>query len=298
MKKLVSFLLRIDNMSRIMVFVSMALFLVVPSLILFYLDEGNQTTDIVIRCIVLIGIILGPGLIALVRPIRTTLLYFIELLFTLIVEFFEFNPTDILDGVNFAALFWLEVIFSVIAICVNAVMLKKYMGRKKKVIQATKEDTNEDTVFDFLNATSSNDKIEEDLENIMEEKEKLKMRAAKKMKFSRALRIFSFAFSYITLLVYFIDVIQKTDPFGTMYHLLLLSIILIPLVFLCSLKYPRDFKYLYFYDTAFFLTLSLICSSELHLKPIFLIISLVVLILSLILTLIVEGRTWMGSSSD
>lgn len=281
-----------------MVFLSMALFLVVPSLILFYLDEGNQTTDIVIRCIVLIGIILGPGLIALVRPLRTTLLYFIELLTALIVEFYKFNPTNIITGINFSALFWLEIIYCVIAILLSALMLKKYMGRKKKQIQATKEDTNEDTVFDFLNASSSNAEIEEDLENIMEEKEKKKMQNAKQTKFSRALRIFSFAFCFITMLVYFIDVIQKNDRIGTMYRLLLLSLILIPLIFACSLKYPRDFKYLYFYDTAFFVTLALISSSEMKLKPIFLIISLIVLFLSLIVTLIVEGRTWMGGSSD
>lgn len=298
MKKFVSTILRIDNLSRIMVFLSMVLFLVVPSLVLFYLDEGNQTADVVIRCIVVIGIILGPGLIALVRPIRTTLLYFIELLFCLIVEFYMFNPTDIISGVNFAALFWLEVIYCLVAILLNAIMLRAYMRKKKKQIQATKEDTNEDTVFDFLNAASSNREIEEDLENIMEDKEKRRMQTAKQMKFSRALRIFSFAVCFITMLVYFIDVIQKSNRISTIYRLLLLGILLIPLVFVCSLKYPRDFKYLYFYDTAFFLTLSLISSSEMQLKPIFLIISLIVLFLCLILTLIVEGRTWMGSSSD
>ena len=92
MRKLLAYLLRIDNLDRIMVFVSIALFLVTPSYVLYWTTESNQVTDTVIRCITLIGVIAGSGVITLVRPIRTTPFYFLELLIVYSIQFSEFNP--------------------------------------------------------------------------------------------------------------------------------------------------------------------------------------------------------------
>ena len=112
MRKLLAYLLRIDNLDRIMVFVSIALFLVTPSYVLYWTTESNQVTDTVIRCITLIGVIAGSGVITLVRPIRTTPFYFIELLIVYSIQFSEFNPSGF--GLNFVAIFWLEIIYCII----------------------------------------------------------------------------------------------------------------------------------------------------------------------------------------
>lgn len=298
MRKLLAYLLRIDNLDRIMVFVSIALFLVTPSYVLYWTTESNQVTDTVIRCITLIGVIAGSGVIILVRPIRTTPLYFLELLIVYSIQFSEFNPSGF--DLNFVAIFWLEIIYCIIGFLVSLFSYKHYAKRKKKQTSAMNEDTNEDTIYDFLNASDANKHIEEDIENIMEQKEREKMRKNKQMKFSRLARIFSFVVSIITLLVYFISSSQKGSlgARGAYPQLVFLSMILISLIFIASLRYPRDFKYLYFYNAGFFLLLLLIISREFMMMPAFLIIAFVIVMLSFLITLIVEGRTWMGGLSD
>lgn len=298
MRKLLAFLLRIDNLDRLMVFVSVALFLVTPSYVLYWTNETNQVTDTVIRCITAIGIISGSGVITLARPIRTTPFYFLELLIVYALMFSEFNPAGF--DLNFIAIFWLEVVYCIIGLFVSFFSYLHYAKRKRKRSSAMNEDTNEDTIYDFLNASDANKHIEEDIENIMEKEQREKMRRNKQMKLSRFARIFSYVVSFITLLGYFLSSAQKHGS-GTkeIYaQLVFLSMILIPLIFILSLRFPRDFKYLYFYNTGFFLLLLLIISREFMMNPVFLIISFVILMLSFIITLIVEGRTWMGGLSD
>ncbi len=297
MKKVLAFIFRIDNLDRIMVFVSMALFLVMPSYVLYYTDETNQVTDTVIRCITLIGAIVGTGTITLMRPIRTTFFYFIELLIIYSLQFSDFSPSGF--DFNFISIFWLEVIYCLIGFAVSTVSYVHYSKKKKKA-GASKEDTNEDTLYDFLNASNANKHIEDDIENIMDEKEKEKMKRRKQMKFSRLTRIFSFGFVFITLMIYFITSEQRksTTSVAVFSGLVLLGMILIALTFLGSLRFPRDYKYLYFYTAAFFLTLCLVISKDFRMSPVFLIIDLVVLFFSFLITLIVEGRTWMGGISD
>ena len=130
MRKLLAYLLRIDNLDRIMVFVSIALFLVTPSYVLYWTTESNQVTDTVIRCITLIGVIAGSGVITLVRPIRTTPFYFIELLIVYSIQFSEFNPSGF--GLNFVAIFWLEIIYCIIGFLVSLFSYMHYAKRKKK----------------------------------------------------------------------------------------------------------------------------------------------------------------------
>ena len=161
MRKLLAYLLRIDNLDRIMVFVSIALFLVTPSYVLYWTTESNQVTDTVIRCITLIGVIAGSGVITLVRPIRTTPFYFLELLIVYSIQFSEFNPLGFY--LNFVAIFWLEIIYCIIGFLVSLFSYKHYAKRKKKQTSAMNEDTNEDTVYDFLNASDANKHIEEDI---------------------------------------------------------------------------------------------------------------------------------------
>lgn len=298
MKKLLAYLLRIDNLDRIMVFVSVALFLVTPSYVLYWTTESNQVTDIVIRCITAIGVIAGSGVITLARPIRTTPFYFLELLIVYSIQFSGFNPPGF--DLDFISIFWLEIIYCIIGLLVSFFAYLRYTKRKKKKTGAMNEDTNEDTIYDFLNASDANKHIEDDIENIMGQEERERMRRNKQMKFSRLARIFSFVVSFITLLVYFISSSQKgaLGAKGVYPQLVFLSMILISVIFIASLRYPRDFKYLYFYNDGFFLLLLLIISREFMMKSAFLIVAFVVLMMSFLITLIVEGRTWMGGLSD
>ena len=300
MKKMLSKLLRIDNLDRILVFVSMALFLTYPSIILYYTDEINQTYETIVKTIVMIGIVVGTGSMTLVRPIRTTLMYFIEVLIVLVIEFYDYTPKYLNININSKAVFWLEEIYCVIAIFINIIITMAY-HRKKKAISATKEDTNEDTMYDFLNASDSNKKIESDLENITDDKIKGNiMKRRKQIKFSRFLRTTSFFFTFLTFTIYYIVQLQKNSYSAddTFFRLNLLALILILISFICSIRYPRDFKYLYFYNSALFLILSIICSKNYGLKPIFFIIVMIYVSVVFLFTLIVEGRTWTGSHSD
>ena len=59
MKRISSFVFRIDTFNRIIVFVSMALFLVFPSWVLYQTKSDNYTFGNVMASILLLGIIIG-----------------------------------------------------------------------------------------------------------------------------------------------------------------------------------------------------------------------------------------------
>jgi hypothetical protein len=72
----------------------------------------------------------------------------------------------------------------------------------------------------------------------------------------------------------------------------------LPIVIVASLLYPLDFKYLFYFNAFLILVLSIISCSVYHLHPAMLIVAIIIVGLSFLVTLIVEGRTWTGANPD
>lgn len=299
MKKILGLIFRIDNLNRILVVISMALFLVYPSIILYHIDETNRAVNTIVPCLLIIATVVGAGSFSLVRPFRVPFFYFVEMLILLPVELYNFDPNGIDVNINMTAVIWLEAIYCLIAILINAVVFIRYWRRNSNAY--LKEDTNGDTVYDFLNAVSPNKKIENDLEKITEEGDKNNlMKKRKEIVFSRALRCVSYGLIAIMLIVYILACVNDHIGLSASYfeRLNLESLIIISLAFFFSMFFPRDFKYLYFYHTAVFLVFDMILAKNEGYKNVFYILAIVLLGVVFLLTLIVEGRTWMGADSE
>lgn len=67
---------------------------------------------------------------------------------------------------------------------------------------------------------------------------------------------------------------------------------------LCSIFYPRDFKYMYYYHGLLYSLFALISCGNASFTILPFLLSLIAVFLSLILTLIVEGRTWTGAKPN
>lgn len=300
MKRIVLYLLRIDNLNRILVLLSMFLFFFYPSYILYFTNAENIDANIVIPCLVMLGVVLGLGVFSLYRPIRTTLFYFFEILTVLLVEFYGLKPNYIGNHINEKSLFFIEVFVCVISIAINLFIFSYYLrGHRAKA--ARKEGTNEDTIFDFLNANESNKRIEHALERITEkENGRNYMREAKQIKFSRLLRTISFGFAELLFVVYLIQEGVKAQAIiaTTFSKIAFLGSLCTPIVYYFSILYPKDFKYLYFYNTGLFLLFLITSSKAGGYRPVASIVVMILLCIAFVFNLIVEGRTWMGASSD
>lgn len=293
-------LFKVGNLNRIIIFISMVLFIVLPSYVLYSTNENNQTYEILLPCILMLGAVLGTGTMSLLRPLRTTLFYFIEMLIILCIEFVEFEPTSLNLNINYELITILEIIFCVVAIIINISIYAYYFVNDKKNKEAQKEGTNEDTMYDFLNARDSNKEIEEDLEKITENNGFNRMKFIKQIKFSRTARIVSFCVNYVITLIYFFVLLHNgynlfQNEFA---NILLICLVVQPILFFNSLFFPKDYKYIYFYNSALFYVLLIIACKIVGLNPLFLILCMIILCLVFLLTLIVEGRTWMGANSD
>lgn len=300
MKKVIRFLLRIDNLNRILVLSSMVLFFFYPSYILYFTDATNISAEIVIPCLVTLGVVLGTGVFSLYRPIRTTLFYFFEVLAVLLVEFSGLKPDYIGDAINGNIYLTIEVIVCFICIAINLFIFSYYLGGNKAIV-AHKEGTNEDTIFDFLNANDSNKKIEKALEKITEQKNgKNYMKMVKKIKFSRLLRTISFGFAEALFLFYLVlEGVKHGSIANRIFsELVFLGSLSTPFAYFLSNMYPKDFKYVYFYNTGLFLLFVIISSKDAGYTPLVSILTIIFLCIAFVMNLIVEGRTWMGASSD
>lgn len=297
MSKKITQLFRIDNFNRIIVLVSMILFLIYPSIVLYNINPSNGYLDTILPCLVVIGLILGSGIFSLVRSLRVPFFYFLEMLIVLPIELYDFAPQDMNLNINVNAIVWCSIVYSLVALLINVVVFIRYW--KKNSNAYLKEDTNSDTIYDFLNAERSNEKIEDDLEQITNnEKSANIMKRRKEIKLSKALRVVSFTIIALMSLIYLLICIKKGMTIATseFARLNLETLVILPIVFFFSLFYPRDFKYLYFYHGILFLIFDMV-SSE-NVKNIYYILGIIVLVISFIITLIVEGRTWMGADLD
>ncbi|MFA6861679.1 MAG: hypothetical protein WCR56_04805 [Bacilli bacterium] len=303
-EKLVGFLKylsRVDVANRILVFISMTSFLFLPSYILYYIDDYNSNSAIVLPCLLLIADLVGNGLITLYRPVRVSWYYFLVTACILCIysdRFINVSAVD-LSSIRTDAIFYTEITYCIIALIINIVFYIVYLLKKRRYKSEFKEDTNADSFFDFLNGKETNKEIEKEVENIPSSRQKKVMKFGKRVKLSRFTRGLSLLMYLYVACFYFFTIASKTTLITTeIYYPLIMGVVLLPILFIASLMFPRDFKYMFYYNCALFEVAAIIVSSDANVKPTLLIVCISFLCVSLLITMITEGRAWTGATPD
>jgi hypothetical protein len=300
LKAFFRFLFRVDVLNRIIVFISIGFFVVIPSITLYYLNESNFSLTDVVPCLMILGIVVGTGLFCLYKPVRTTWFYFLEVLFVLAVYsdyFLNVTVNDLVDTYNLAGIFGVEVSYCVVGLLINIVFFIKSISRYRKSKLAYDEHTNADSPYDFLNGAETNKEIERTVDRIIpDDRTRQRISAIRSVKLSRTLRVASL---FVYLIVGVVTLIQiKADHTSLIYYPTMTGLLILPVLLVVSIFLPRDFKYIYYYNGTFFLFLMILCANNSALKPLWIIVGLVFFVVSLLVTLITEGRTWTGANPD
>lgn len=296
-KQILYFLIRMDVLNRILVFISMAFLIVEPSWILYSI--GDSGIEEILPCLFMLGIVIGNGLLTLYKPIRTSWFYFLSVLFAMALNYKMFLDSPIDELVlyrNAVGIYVTMLVYNGIGLLINLIFFAQSLHRNLHP-KTFNEKTNEDNPYDFLNARNINKDVEKKVMNIVPDTETGKfVKTIRKIKFSRYARVASFALSFIVMIYCLYksstSAISLASPI-TVYGLIVLSALVA-----VSLIFPGDFKYIYYYDSIL-LGVLLICASKSDDIPLFwLVVNLIILILALLVTLITEGRTWMGATID
>ena len=286
-----------DFINRLMVFVSMSLLLVYPSIVLYHTQDWNQNISFVMYSVMLLGLTLGNGLLSLYRPLKSTWLYFLVEIITILIVFPNYDVTDLKLGINQTAIFALELVFCSLGFLVSLLCLIYYL--KKKTKWEMNEYTNNDTFYDFLGGVVKNAEIEQQLEKEMNGPLDKFSRKFFHVKFSRFTRIFSAIFTCITSIVYLIITTHSISfQKNQLAMIILLILILTPICLIMSIIYPMDFKYMYYFNVLFLLFCAIMLSSQHQINSFFFILTIILTGISFLITLIVDGRTWMGANPD
>lgn len=295
----VRFILRIDNINRILVIVSRIFYLALPSYLLFHLHDQQNWKEIVIPCLIRLAAALGDGLLCVYRPTRRTFLYFFERFCILLVRFVTQAPF----GRNLALSVHSIVIVLLVYACLGRIVNLSFLGyylRKRTLWgkNSRKEGTNGDSAYDFLNAKPTNKKIENDLESIPEGTEKQRRKRIKQTKLSKVRRTIGFIVAILRFVVAFI---QSNQSFNLTFQVSLVGVLVLPLFYFGSLQFPRHFKYGFFLNGRR-LRICDYLSFEFSGGPSALnfcfILFRIIFGISFLVCLIVEGRIWTGAPED
>lgn len=300
LKKVINFLLRIDVFNRIIVFISMVLFLILPSYVLYSITNYNNNIDIVLPCLLLLSAIIGTGLFALYNPIKLSLFYFLELLIILVTYNKNFTNLYIIDDrINQTAIFILETCYCAISFLFNAFFIFKYLFRRNNRY-AFKELTNSDSIYDFLNARPYNKKIENKIEDISRTSNKINlMPSLKKLKLSKTMRTITYISVLVLTIYYFLNIIaQGNIENNPMTYVLSVLLLTTSSAISFTAIFPKDYRYAFFYNVCILEVAGILTCRYSDLNPLMFIICLIWAVLSLLAALITEGRTWMGATPD
>lgn len=298
LRKLFRFIARIDNFNRIIVFVSMTLFIVLPSMYLYKTTNDNYSFDVVMPSTFLLGLIIGNGLLVLYKPLRSTWLYFLICIIAFPFIYFAYDFQSVSIPIHHLAIFWICYIYCILGFLINLIYLLTLFRKKSK--SEMDEKTNNDNSYDFLGGEKKNKVVAEHLKELRGDDfiDRASDRI-KRAKLSRLSRVVSFVFMYVTIFVYFCLSTQIAPVNENLLStILLIGLLTLPIVIVASLLYPLDFKYLFYFNAFLILVLSIISCSVYHLHPAMLIVAIIIVGLSFLVTLIVEGRTWTGANPD
>ena len=154
-------------------------------------------------------------------------------------------------------------------------------------------------VFDRINARDSNENIEKQLEKITQKNERNIMARIKSLKFSRVTRLCS-AIVFLAVSIFYLALLsgRHNEVDIPLFRVALLGIFVIAFLLGMSFLFPKDFKYVYYYNGILFSVSLILSCQNANVTPFFGIIATAVIFLSFLLTMIVDGRTWMGAKPD
>ena len=298
LRRLFRFIARIDNFNRIIVFVSMTLFIVLPSMYLYKTTNENYSFDVVMPSTFLLGLIIGNGLLVLYKPLRSTWLYFLICIIAFPFIYFVYDFQAVSVYIHYLAIFWICYIYCILGFLVNLIYLISILRKKSK--SEMNEQTNNDNIYDFLGGEKKNKVVDEHLKELHGDDFIYRTsNRLNKAKLSRLSRVVSFFISYIIIAVYFIVSIQNTSvKDNVLATILLIGLLTLPIIIVSSLLYPLDFKYLFYFNVFLIMVLSIISCSTYKMNPFMLIVAIILVGISFLITLIVEGRTWTGANPD
>ncbi len=299
LKSFLVLLLRVDVFNRIIVFLSMCLFLILPSYILYNIRDFNNNIVIVMPCLMMLGVLLGTGSLTLYRPDRTSWFYFLEVFLILILYSPEWHeiPGVHVPYVNKTGIFWAEFCYCLIGMLLNFLYFFKFLIKRRR--NSLDEGTNHDTFYDFLSARDSNKSIEKELERLTQKGDENVMARLKQIKFSRVSRLVSALVFLGVAIIYLALLAGRADAEDLpLFKVSLSGIFILALLLGASFLFPKDFKYVFYYNAILFSFSMILACRDVALTPLFGILAMVVVFLSFLLTMIVDGRTWMGAKPD
>lgn len=295
-QSLITFFSRVDVFNRIFVFLAMALFLLLPSYVLFYVKDGNNAFDTTMPCVFVLAVVLGAGVFTLYRPLRTTWFFFLECLFVILSANSHFIPGSTPMPLSENGVIISESIYCILGFAANLFFFFHY---KRKTRAFQQENTHNDSVYDFLGGVESNSEIKKDIDKMEEETGGKLPEDWKNIKFSRIVRIASMFISVICFLICVIITLAKGTFFNNQLSIISFDGLFVVLITgLCSIFYPKDYKYMYYYHGLLYSLFALISCGNASFTILPFLLSLIAVFLSLVLTLIVEGRTWTGAKPN
>ncbi len=290
-------LFRIDNFNRIIVLISMILFIVLPSIILYDMNDEKYSFTIIIACLLQLGFVIGNGLFVLLKPLRTTWLYFLICLISFPFLFSLYETSLYPTGINLRAVLVFSLAYSGLGFMINIFYFLSLFKRKSKT--AFNEKTNNDNIYDFLGGAKKNKEISEKLDEIVNQNSSKAANIIRHSKLSRLIRNIDFLILFFLSMVYFISSVNKSGFEKNLFAInMFLLLLILPICIISCYIFPTDFKYIYYYNALFLLVTGIIESKNYQMNPLFLILMIILTGLSLLLTLIVEGRTWTGANPD
>lgn len=298
-KRALRFLFRPDVFNRIMVFLTLCFIIVIPSMVLYQVQDFNNSIEVVLPSLFLLASSLGIGCISIYRPSRTGWFFFFECLTTMLIFGKQsLKPDSVIYPVNPEPFFIISIILLIAGFGVNLFYLLYFLRAKKRLKSEFNEETSHDDFFHFLSGDDHQNKVIEQKADKIQFGEKSEITKLMKIKFSSLVRIAS---AIIMVVAAFFQLIKLTSAGTDMYicrKFLFLLLIFIPLCVVASILYPKNFKYLYFFLGFVLLIAVLTGDYQNILNDVILIIEIILLALALIVTMIAEGRTWSGGGQS
>ena len=298
-------ILRIDIFNRLIVSLSMIIFSILPAYELYFVGI-NTPSELVasLSNIIFLVSLLGNGFFALYKPTRLPCFFFFDIMFLYLFYSDAFLSPEVIRKIPFDV-HVLYVVFSFVAgffLFINMSYLFYFLKKNKRYKTEFAEHTNSDSYYDFLNAKKNNKEVEEKI-FMMYEKRRSIVDNVKRIKISKLLRFISYIVFALIFVFYLSYVFKTSTPdnkitYNLLFYPLVSSFIISTVLIIFSYFFPSDYKYAYYFNSILF-NIVIIFSCFVNSASMFLsIFSLVVFIISLVVTMITEGRTWMGESYD
>lgn len=289
MNKIKYFFKRIDTIERITIVVSIALFLILPSLLLINVfDISSDTKNIIYPSLVSLFITLGGSLVCFCFPIKVSPVYFLLQYLTHLFLFITIDSSIVNVSIKLCkAITTINIIYSLISFIFTLTVLLIYVSMKIKR-DRNKDVDGDDKSSEIVNFINNDKKLMSLFNPILPKNEIVK---GKNIKLSLIFRIASYILYFVVSIIYVASPnaisLFKSDYLS---EILTLSLLLMLILLLTSVYYKKEIKYLYFYIAVGFNVFLLIALKEKQLPLIGYIIALIVSCLGFFYSIFMDSK--------